>query len=58
MAKGKPQGMVINGNYIVTLADGTRGTIIKIGCRHRFKIDPAKVKLTPMEKGKGKAKYA
>lgn len=51
MATGKAdKGIPLRGNYIVTLADGTRGTITKIGCRMWLKFNPTKLKITPVAK--------
>lgn len=50
----EPDGIRLNGNYIVTLADGTRGTIVKFGCRHYLKMPRDRVKLTRVIRRKGK----
>lgn len=41
----KRQGIALKGEYEITLADGTRGTIQG---RCRIKIDPKKMRLRPL----------
>jgi hypothetical protein len=51
--KGEPPGIRLSGSYVVTLADGTRGTITKFGCRHYLNIKRDRMKLTRvMKRGK------